>query len=101
MNDILIRKYKDVPYVGIYSYNKPQLLIRDPELVKDILIKDFSSFHKNSVHIQENDMFSKNPFAMFGDSWKTTRSLQIQCFTPAKVRMKTFQIIKKKRNKVY
>ncbi|XP_062592453.1 probable cytochrome P450 6a13, partial [Saccostrea cucullata] len=30
--------------VGIYTYHKPSLLILDPELTRDIMIKDFSTF---------------------------------------------------------
>lgn len=31
-------------------------MLRDPELVKHILVKDFNSFHDNDIHInEEND----------------------------------------------
>ena len=35
---------KDRPFVGINTFHKPALVIRDPELVKRILVKDFSQF---------------------------------------------------------
>ena len=37
-------EHSDKPYVGIFSFDKPSLLIRDLELVKNILVKDFQSF---------------------------------------------------------
>lgn len=32
------------PFVGIYSILRPILLVRDPELIRSILVKDFSHF---------------------------------------------------------
>lgn len=34
----------DEPFIGIYSVFRPILLFRDPELIRGILIKDFSYF---------------------------------------------------------
>lgn len=38
------KKTKETPFVGINIFNKPALVVRDLELIKRILIKDFSSF---------------------------------------------------------
>uniref|UniRef100_A0A1B0CD19 Cytochrome n=1 Tax=Lutzomyia longipalpis TaxID=7200 RepID=A0A1B0CD19_LUTLO len=35
---------KNEPIVGFYFFHKPSLLIRDPELIKRILVKDFNNF---------------------------------------------------------
>lgn len=37
-------KTKDEPYVGIHIFHKPILLVKDPELIKTILVKDFNLF---------------------------------------------------------
>lgn len=47
--DILDSFYNDrraigKPFVGIHYFHKPALLIRSPEMVKQVLVKDFSSF---------------------------------------------------------
>ena len=34
-------------YMGIYEFNKPTLLVRDPELIKHVLVKDFAHFQVN------------------------------------------------------
>lgn len=34
-------------FVGVFSSRSPQLMLLDPVLIKDILIKDFQSFHDN------------------------------------------------------
>lgn len=35
---------RDSPVVGIQVVHKPALLIKDPELIKNMLVKDFNSF---------------------------------------------------------
>lgn len=35
--------------VGVYSLYKPGLLIKDPDIVKSVLIKDFDSFYDRFV----------------------------------------------------
>lgn len=35
---------KDEPFVGIHMFQKPTIVIKDPELIKRVLVKDFSSF---------------------------------------------------------
>ncbi|GJQ70345.1 hypothetical protein Trydic_g22779 [Trypoxylus dichotomus] len=80
--------HKDASYVGYYKIRKPGLIIRDPELVKDVLIKEFHSFEKNDVVVDENvdPIASKNPFFQYGQQWKTSRSQLSYCFTPGKMK---------------
>lgn len=37
-------KTKNEPVVGIHCFHKPSLMVKDPELIKRVLIKDFSNF---------------------------------------------------------
>lgn len=40
----LYRKAENHDFIGIYSGTKPVVMVRDPELAKKILIKDFTYF---------------------------------------------------------
>jgi len=40
----IYEQHSDIAYVGIFSFDKPILLICDLELVKNILLKDFQYF---------------------------------------------------------
>lgn len=43
------RKTISKPFIGIHFFHKPALIIKDPELIKRVLVKDFSSFSDRYV----------------------------------------------------
>ena len=49
----IYNEHSDKRYVGIFSFDKPSLLIRDLELVKNILVKDSHNFLNRIVTIEE------------------------------------------------
>lgn len=48
-------------------------MVRDLDLVKDMLIKDFSSFHANDMDFNNDEILAKNPFMLSGEEWKASR----------------------------
>lgn len=57
-SDLLKKFYdenKEAPAVGFYFMTKPALLPIDPELVKDILVRNFESFHGRGFYVNEKD----------------------------------------------
>lgn len=79
--------YNDVPYVGVYRFLEPAIVLRDPELIKDVLIKDFMSFDKNDTFIdgKRDPLLKHNPFFLTGEEWKRSRNLLVPLFTASKV----------------
>jgi cytochrome P450 family 6 len=53
----------------VFKFSQPALLIRDPELIKTVLVKDFNSFHDNDVHSdpEVDPLFGRNPFVLDGE----------------------------------
>lgn len=75
------------PFLGIYLMLRPAILLRDADLCKDILTKDFASFHDRGVYVdEENDPFSENLFAAEGQSWKSLRAKLTPSFTSGKLK---------------
>lgn len=73
-------------YLGFYIFHKPVLLIRDYELIKQIMIKDFNMFvdrgfgdHKDSVGM-ENLLSVRHP------RWKYLRSKMTPTLTGQKIK---------------
>lgn len=76
------------PFFGIFVLDRPVLLIKDPALVKSVLVKDFDNFHDRSMHsdVKNEPMlyhmlfFSKNP------DWRATRTKITPVFTTGKLK---------------
>ncbi|GJQ82526.1 hypothetical protein Trydic_g14511 [Trypoxylus dichotomus] len=87
--DQIYRSYHDCKYVGIYVMNRPAILLRDPEVIEDALVKNFSNFHDNDIEIkiEHDSVFGNNPFVLRGDDWKTKRTQHLLSLTPAKVKL--------------
>ena len=64
-------EHKDKPYVGIFPFDKPSLLIRDVELVKNILVKDFLTFMDLIFSVEERFdlLFCNNLAVLKGQLW--------------------------------
>lgn len=49
----LCEEYKHEPMIGIFTRKTPILIIQDPNLIKDVLIRDFSKFANRGIPIYE------------------------------------------------
>ncbi|XP_071875898.1 cytochrome P450 6k1-like [Bombus fervidus] len=85
---------KDLPFLGFYIFDKPSLLIRDPELVKHVLVKDFEYFADRYASVDEkNDRLGyANVFMMKNPGWKSLRAKFSPIFTSVKLK-KMFELM--------
>lgn len=51
----LYDQFKGERFFGSYSFFKPVLIVREPELIKSIFVKDFMTFHDRGVYVNERD----------------------------------------------
>jgi cytochrome P450 family 6 len=84
----IYNEHSDKPYVGIFSFDKPSLLIRDLELVKNILVKDFQNFMDRTFSFDDkiDPIFSKNIFVLDGQLWRHIRTNLTPVFTSRKMK---------------
>ncbi|XP_061399969.1 cytochrome P450 6g1-like, partial [Musca vetustissima] len=81
-------KFANAPVVGVYSLYKPCLLIRDPDIIKSVLIKDFDCFHNRFVKLDyEHDPLGAQ-MMFFADYplWKEMRTKLSSTFTSGKLK---------------
>lgn len=83
------------PIVGFYAALRPSVLIRDPEIIRSVLIKDFSSFYHRGLYCDEEvDPLTGNLLFLNGEKWRNLRTKLSPAFTSGKVntlpRMKLF-----------
>ena len=58
--NVYYRKFKGkAPFVGLYNFLSPIILAIDPEFVKNILVRDFQSFHDRGMYY--NKVTIKSP----------------------------------------
>uniref|UniRef100_A0A1B6H3K8 Cytochrome P450 n=1 Tax=Cuerna arida TaxID=1464854 RepID=A0A1B6H3K8_9HEMI len=87
--------FKDERYVGLFLLRKPWLMIRDPELIKLILQKDFSSFTDRCFKkAHPDDYMIQNIFNLNGQAWKERRLKLMPAYTAAKMSMMFFLVKK-------
>lgn len=75
------------PFIGIYLFFRPAILIRDPELVQKILVEDFQSFHDRGIFNNDKiDSMAGTLFAAPGAQWKMLRHQLTPTFTTGKLK---------------
>ncbi|XP_074040341.1 cytochrome P450 9e2-like isoform X2 [Leptinotarsa decemlineata] len=88
MVDRCYNKFSGNRYHGIYEMSQPTLLIKDPELLKKITVKDFDHFmdHKPIVPEEVDQLWNKNLFSLRGKKWREMRPILSPSFTSSKMR---------------
>lgn len=75
------------PFIGVYGILRPILFVRDPELVRTILIKDFVHFSDRGVHCNTDyDPLSAHLFTLTGPTWRNLRVKLSPTFTSGKLK---------------
>ncbi|XP_068144820.1 probable cytochrome P450 6g2 [Drosophila tropicalis] len=78
----------DQPFVGIHVFHKPAILLREPDLIKKIMIKDFCQFgnrYSNSDY-KGDPLGSQNIFFLKQPQWKEVRLKLSPFFTSTKLK---------------
>jgi len=74
-------------YFGTFFYGRPTLVIQDPEIVKQILTKEFQSFSSHGFYTNTDvDPLSGHLFALDGAKWKAMRDKLSVMFTSGKMK---------------
>lgn len=92
--DQLYKELKgQTPIMGIYAFLSPTLMPIDPEAVKNILVRDFSSFTDRGFYYnKKDDPLSASILTVEGPEWKELRTKLSPTFTSGKMKM-MFEIV--------
>ncbi|XP_053685851.1 probable cytochrome P450 9f2 [Sabethes cyaneus] len=89
----LYDKYAGSKVVGLFDTNIPMYVLRDPELIKKIAVKDFDHFMDHRPLFGENHpdgsemLFPKTLFALNDQKWRNMRATLSPAFTGSKMRL--------------
>nr|WDY85986.1 cytochrome P450 9Z214 [Pagiophloeus tsushimanus] len=80
--------YPKSRYVGFYRFQVPTLLLRDPELIKEITVKDFDHFtdHRSFIDPEIDPLWGGNLFSLKGQKWREMRATLSGSFTSSKMK---------------
>lgn len=96
-NDVVrenYNKFKADKVFGVYLLGKPALYVNDPELIRHILVKDFSHFvDREDATLKKvfeggsmDQFWQKQMTSLSGDEWKSVRSTFSPIFTSGKMK---------------
>lgn len=90
LNEIYLKYKNREKFVGIFSSRNPKLFILDPEVVRQVLLTNFSSFYDNesskwSMPYDEL-LRMQSPFVSVGNDWKQKRSEIVPALTVNRLR---------------
>lgn len=94
-------KFPDEKVVGFFRGSSPELVIRDPDIVKRILTTDFQNFYARGFNPHKTviEPLLKNLFFSDGDLWKLIRQRFTPAFSTAKLKA-MFPIITERAEKL-
>lgn len=82
------KTFEGYRYVGLYGMGKRILLVRDIDLIRDILVKDFSHFHDRGFNVSEKgNPLDQHLFSLTGVKWRNLRVKLTPTFTSGKMKM--------------
>ncbi|XP_063916556.1 cytochrome P450 9e2-like [Zophobas morio] len=89
--DMVMMVYNACPntrYSGFYQFLLPTLLLKDPDLIKQITVKDFDHFldHRNFIPEDCDPLWGKNLVALSGKKWHEMRTTLSPAFTSSKMK---------------
>lgn len=83
----LYHHFDGLPYAGIYQMRTPSLMLRDPEVIKQFLVKDFAHFHDRGIFCDvERDPMSATLVNLSGRKWRNLRTKLTPSFSAVKLK---------------
>ncbi|KAK9511839.1 hypothetical protein O3M35_000422 [Rhynocoris fuscipes] len=79
-------KYPNERVVGVYEFFSPVLVIRDPQLIEKIFVKDFQHFTDRTQIVEDTGLFATGLFQMKGSPWRSIRHKISPIFTSGKLK---------------
>ncbi|VVD04285.1 unnamed protein product [Leptidea sinapis] len=81
-------KFPNERVVGSYRGSRPVLIVRDPEIIKRILVTDFNYFYPRGLNSHKSviEPMLRNLFFADGDIWRLLRQRLTPAFSSGKLR---------------
>lgn len=83
----LCQQFPNEPYFGTFYGTEPALVVQSPEILKQVLTKDFYYFNGREISPYcKKESLTRNMFFTAGDDWKVVRQNLTPLFSSAKMK---------------
>nr|XP_024218643.1 cytochrome P450 6a2-like [Halyomorpha halys] len=85
----MYKKHESQPYFGFYMLRSPLLVVKDPEIIRLVLAKDFNHFRNRfpeSALSSKEDKLQHHLFNLGGEKWRPLRIKLTPTFTSGKLK---------------
>jgi len=84
----LYKKFPNKKIFGMFDFRQPFFFLRDPEIIKQLTVKDFDHFQDRCMFIDDADdmIFGKSLPMLRGRNWRDMRATFSPAFTVSKMR---------------
>ncbi|CAG9807632.1 unnamed protein product [Chironomus riparius] len=80
-------QFKNEQFFGIFMFHKPSLVIKDPEIIKQVLVKDFNNFENHVGGSDDHDPIGRDNLFLSKDGlWRNLRKKLTPFFTSGKMK---------------
>lgn len=89
-------KYSKAEITGFYIFHTPHILVRSPDIIKQVLVSDFGYFHDRTIASDEraDSLGSKLLLNVKNPEWKVMRQKVTPIFTTSKIRGMSEHVVK-------
>ncbi|XP_063706634.1 probable cytochrome P450 9f2 [Culicoides brevitarsis] len=92
----LATEFRNEPFIGSFEFLSPGLIIQDPEIIKQVTVKNFDNFvnHRVFTDSVSDELLNNSLLLMKFQKWRDMRAALSPAFTGLKMRM-MFDLMKK------
>lgn len=74
-------------FAGFYQFQKPKLMVRDLDIIRDVFTKEFSTFPNRGIVFDDKlEPLTGNLLTLEGHKWKVLRNKLTPAFTIGKIK---------------
>lgn len=87
-------RFKENGYGGMFIFRQPSVVLCDPDLIANVLTKDFIHFEDRAVASNPDEVLSNTLYSASGEKWRIMRHKLSSTFSTAKVKGMFDQVLR-------
>lgn len=80
-------------FFGVFRVRSPVLILRDPDLIKNVFVKSFACFSSRGIPVNSQDPLSGHLFNLEGQKWKGLRSKLTPAFSSGRLKRMFYLLV--------